>query len=805
MILKHKDKIYICLFITVLLILSVPFDYLFGSNTDWFNQHVSIAEQIRQACIENHTLLPDYSYLGGGSNQFMFAYYGLLRFDVLVSLALPMVAMQDIIIIYSIIGIYSSCLLCLYWLKKQNITNTTAVVCTLLFASAACFFHAHRQLMFINYMPFLLLLLIGIDKQNKYWMTLSFTSIFLHSFFFSISCFVAGGLYVLHKKEKIITYLFSFFMACGLACALLIPSALAILEQSKDAGAGSQEALFALQLDYKNLLYSAYGCGLTIFSLYSLFLCIKNKKTRFLAISILLVFSISFLSYLMNGTLYVRDKIYIPFTPLLILLCAYALEFMNKQRDKTYWLLLLLLLIPLGFQNNKFLYLIDIGFLMVFLLLHQYYRKPWIYVLLLLVPMFQNIIINRGEEYIAKNDQRKERFSEKEVSNFYEDSTYRFDTINASLTNANETPVAGMKKSTMYSSTMNQLYSTYYYDILKTPISIKNRVALLANQNPFLLKMMSVRYLQTTTNNLPVGYEIKQQNKKYVLAENKNVLPIAYATNQTISNKEFNAIRFPYNLDTLVNHAVVEKTTNTGNPSKISKLNSFIDDANLPSFMQKTGTDTYAINTNKKSKVSFPLPQDKKDVLYIVSFTITDHKGKEVQIEINNILNKRSSVNANYPNNHSNFVYMLSQQDHLDTIDISFSKGSYTIQNVSLYEMPISALSTMEYIPLQEQDKTGSILEGTITIPDKNHYFVTSLPYQKGYKAFVDDKEIDIEVVNTAFVGFPIEKGKHTIEIEFHAPGKNAGMIISILSIFVLLGMGIYERRTYENKTHRST
>ena len=35
--------------------------------------------------------------------------------------------------------------------------------------------------------------------------------------------------------------------------------------------------------------------------------------------------------------------------------------------------------------------------------------------------------------------------------------------------------------------------------------------------------------------------------------------------------------------------------------------------------------------------------------------------------------------------------------------------------------------------------------------------------------------------MNTAFVGFPIKKGHHTVEITYQMPGKSAGIMVSIL------------------------
>ena len=44
----------------ILIILTVPEGAVFGSNTDWLSQHASLAGTIRDACLEQHTLLPSW-------------------------------------------------------------------------------------------------------------------------------------------------------------------------------------------------------------------------------------------------------------------------------------------------------------------------------------------------------------------------------------------------------------------------------------------------------------------------------------------------------------------------------------------------------------------------------------------------------------------------------------------------------------------------------------------------------------------------------------------------------------------------
>lgn len=56
-----KKLIYPAALILLFIILTttiLPADAVYGSNTDWLSQHAALAETIRDACVEQHTLFP---------------------------------------------------------------------------------------------------------------------------------------------------------------------------------------------------------------------------------------------------------------------------------------------------------------------------------------------------------------------------------------------------------------------------------------------------------------------------------------------------------------------------------------------------------------------------------------------------------------------------------------------------------------------------------------------------------------------------------------------------------------------------
>ena len=133
----------------------------FGYGSDWLSQHLPLAETLRSAMLDSGRLLPLYLHLGGGSSVYDFAYYGLLRPDILLGCLFPQVGMEYLLAGYSLAGIVLGTNLLFWWLRRRLRGEPSgaraAAFAAVLYAAATCLFHAHNQLMFVNYLPFLIL------------------------------------------------------------------------------------------------------------------------------------------------------------------------------------------------------------------------------------------------------------------------------------------------------------------------------------------------------------------------------------------------------------------------------------------------------------------------------------------------------------------------------------------------------------------------------------------------------------------------------------------------------------------------
>ncbi len=844
-----KERLYpgvLIILATLVVILSYTPGCLYGSACDWFAQHVSIAETMRQTILEEGTLFPGQLPLGGGSNIYDFSYYGYLRPDVLISCLIPKVPMETIIVGYSIAGYLCAVFLFYLLLRKMKVNDEAALFGGVLFLCAGGFFQIHRQIMFINYMPFLLGALLGVlhyrKTGKKAALILMLLLIELHSYYYSISCLLVIYLFWLYTadwetaagwKSRVgrffdltLRYGLTALVSVAMAGVLLLPTAASILNCAvgKDGGTASKNPL-EFHWDFDSLLYSGYGLGLTLLVLLLLVLALCRKKSRILAGFLLFSMVCGLVPLILNGFLYNRGKILIPFLPLVLLVAVETLwDFWQEKRRPP-----VLVLLPvfgaayLQYRSNQVFWIwADMIFaVLIFVLLYIRGWKPMvearIFGLMLSVMCVcifcYAVRLHRNDELMEKGEAVTSNFSEKDRQEFYQDDTYRFDTFFHPYQASNRLLAYGAGRTSMYTSTANVRYSRFFYDEIRNPNGNNNRVGLYDRANPFFQYLMGVRYLEASENVLPMGYKVQKQKGYAVLAEREDVLPLCYGTTELLSAEAYKKLQFPETLEALTARSVV------GKDSEAKAADSFV--SHFQELFLKEGED-YEIEqiSGKEYKITPKEPVANK--ILVVTFHVKPTSRSAVLITINGITNKLSGASAPYPNGNENFTYVISSPKSMEEFTVKTS-GSFEISDAHIYSMDASYLGNRTVYPLKTSDGTEkdlaagleekdepedidafgpnsgkvagrTVTEGVITMPEAG-YFVTSYPFQSGYRAYVDGEPQELEIVNTAFVGFPLDAGTHKILLTYEPPLQKAGMMLSAVGWLIWLGIIVESRR----------
>lgn len=98
--------------------------------------------------------------------------------------------------------------------------------------------------------------------------------------------------------------------------------------------------------------------------------------------------------------------------------------------------------------------------------------------------------------------------------------------------------------------------------------------------------------------------------------------------------------------------------------------------------------------------------------------------------------------------------------------------------------------------------RTDSSMEGTINVSEDG-LFYTSIPYEEGWTATVDGKEVEITPIGNSLLAFKLAKGEHTIKLNYYPKGFWPGFAVTSVSvlIFICLCLYVYVFKKRKEKT----
>ena len=771
--------IFIITYFIIYLIVTKNGKYIFAAKMDFDIQHYVIPEYLREIFYSTKNILPDFAFnLGSGTNIYNLAYYGLLNPIILISYLLPKIKMLNYIIISMRIVVLLSTSLMYFYLRKNKYSYKVSFICAFLFlCSSPLIFHSHRHIMFIDYLPFLLLGFFGIDKyiekKKSFLLIISVILIILTSYFFSISSLVVLTLlgiykYLKNNKKSKIKDIFNFtkglilrFIPAILTTSILIiPTALALLN-----GRGSNTGTNFIKdlITPKNyLLYDTYSIGLTSISLISIiYLIFKGKKeNKFLSIIILLCSIISIPALILNGFLYVNGKVFIAFIPLVIIIIA---EFLN-------------IIIPKIKHNNIIImYLIISSFLIC-------------------------IYVNQKDELVESNAEFlkvEEEYNNKINKIIKQDNDiYRIKTDTLGKEYINKVTDVHEYKTSSYLSSNNQLYNNTYKKIFENPLPVRNSLMITSSDN-ILFEIFSGEKYKFTKNEYSNIYKKIDKFNDINIYRNDLVLPIGYATNKNININDYNKLNYPNNVINLLGTRISKETTNTNIKLSNTVPNSYkLVKSNKITY--KKTSDGYEVKSKDNGTLTLTTDENLKNKLLFISFELSDRYNcmyQDLSITINNNKNTLTCKNWKYYNDNKIFNYILTENNNLQ---IKFTKGKYKIHNIKLYTLDYNQIIDInkDITPMiiEKKNSSSDIITGKIKLL-KDSYFNLSIPYDKNFVIKINNKTIKYEKTNIGYIGFNLKKGNHKIEITYKPQGKTPGIYLSIIGLILIIITVVYENK----------
>lgn len=807
---------------------------IFGAKVDWLSQHSVLPDYFRQQFYATGKLFPEFAAnLGGGQNIYHFAYYGLYSPLILPSYLLPFVKMSDYIMAVSITGLIASVLLFYYWLKSRKTDTGTAFILSLMFLLAGPMIGQYSgQIMFVDYMPFLCLALIGVDRyfeQEKSGLfTVSVFLMIMTSFYFSIGGMLSLVLYGLHRYFEQregnrgtvrsflrdgLCFVRSMILAVLMSGFFLVPTALALTGGRSKEQNTSFVSFFIPQITVERFAYSIYGIGLTTLVITVLLTGLLYRKVyeKVLTYGCVIVLVIPVFAYLLNGGLYIRDKVFIPFLPLLCYLISIYLEKCRKRELSfiagivPYIITTIFVYIArnqfvskgIGKSIWKVLLAESILFLICYVLYCalKRYHKETKEILMLALPSVICLAVTMNTFYQMKPDRYVNRKLYRDVTGeqnrqavkeaLKDDGYYRTEQMGSDDENAadlNRIWDVEQNITSIYSSAYNPGYQTFRQKTFGLEEPFRNGMMQSVSKNPVFQRMMGVRYI-VSDSDVP-GYTLVKKCGTTGIYQNKDAAPVMYATDRVMTEEEYKKLAFPYNQTAFLEYAVVGEHTESS-------------DQNIMTAYEPVSLKMANNRTTGGAEQKTIQQEGQKQILFL-SFRVDNaHPNKDVAVWINGIRNKLSAKDHVYYNENKIFTYAVPLKDGEDNISVTFGKGKYRLRHVQAYLGSLPERSELLYqseIQVDKKQTEDNVIQGTIRVK-KDGWFITSIPYDKHFKIYIDGKETKIQKVNTAFLGCKIESGNHEVKIIYHAPGTTTGKVLSLIGIAGFVLVLVQEKR----------
>lgn len=813
---KRKRKFYklIVLYVLILVLSFLGSKHLYGSNVDWLSQHSVIPEYFRDLFYETKRLIPNLAFnLGASQNIYNYSYYGLLSPIILISYLLPFISMTTYIqgasiILYILFGVL------IFKFIDSNLKNEfLAFICSLFAVTmSAVNFNFHHHIMFVWYLPFLLMTLLGVDKylksKNSFLLIFGTFLIIMTNYYYSVSSLIVIFVYGLYKilneektdVNKVIKKVF--FLGLRLVVAVLMGMIIILptFYCLKGLNRSSHDVISLWKLfipDFRKIFYLPGSLGI----IGVLFLApignIFTKKSKvgdlFLNTILILVTTVPLFMFILNGGLYVRSKVLIPFIPLFIYSFACFADSLFKEKINirkftVFTSLLFISSVILNYFNAIYTFTI-LGSLGIIYWSFKKKNKKLFYGYTFIILFVCLALANLSEKYVSLEFYSK--INDSAISELYnnidDDSFYRSYNKLSPKDDANKIYGNNYYSPVTYSSTYNQKYWRFYNFRFGNNIRYRNAFMTTGTENELFLTFMGVKYL-TAVDFKSLYYKELMKDRDFKMYINENANPICYVPKKLGSYQILEKLKFPYNIEYMMKNAVVDGGRDLEDKSEIKEYKSSKID------------ESYQFNAKEKTNMQIDLDNSLVGKVLYISFDMKENQkchelGKDngdTYIEINGVKNKLTCKEGIYHNRNNQFQYVLPIIEENPKLKIVIGKGKYKIENVKIHYSDKIVGDNVALDKLKV-DKKSSTITGEVFL-DEDNYLVTSIPYDDGFTVYVNNKKVEKEIVNEAFLGAKLGKGKNHVKIEYHSPYYDVSLWITILGCCLFIGVLFLEK-----------
>lgn len=686
-------------------------------------------------------------------------------------------------------------------------------------------------IMWLDAFVYLPLIILGIhrmmDKQKPVLLFVSYLLLFLSNFYLAFIIGVFSFLYFVIRlltnlqqyKKSVLPYLVTSFLAGGASMVTILPTILD-LKNNGESLSGFQQfwqpdtGIWDLVTKSMSGVYdtSKFGSAPFIYvGLLPLIFCLfyfVSKKTAlrnkllYGGLFLILIASVyvSSLNLFWHGLHAPNMFLYrfsFLFSFLILLLAGYSLEtFQKKDVEKIINVVLVLLglfLLAYFFANKQrydyvsaSAFIMNIVFLVSYLVLFVLYQKEKVQRLLLLLAALvmifeagfnaQAMIAGIKEDWGYPNhyvyDQNYEKLTELiEQTKVDNSDFYRLENLDA--VTRNDSFNYGYSGVTMFSSIRNR-HSSAYLNNLGYRSSGSNLNIIYANNTIIMDSLLGIKYNLSKQPVMKYGYKKIATKGDYSLYENRYALPLGILTDKGIYQKD--AVN---NQSELISHlSGIKESLFSFGTVKEAKLENVVLEAGGERLVYRKQD----ITKDATIKWTVDIPANTQAYLSLVAPEQSNMSKTDVVVTVDGV-SRRSSILE------SGQYYNLGYYETTKTVEVTTTFIS-TDAKITIYQPDTALLNIPRFEESIEQVKkkgvtfetSGRKAKAKVAL-NEDQVILTTIPYDKGWTAYIDGKKTEIPTFKDAFLTLPVSKGVHTVEFVFLPQGFIVGASLFILCI----------------------
>lgn len=391
----------------------------------------------------------------------------------------------------------------------------------------------------------------------------------------------------------------------------------------------------------------------------------------------------------------------------------------------------------------------------------------------------------------------------------------------------NTDSIVGVPGLSFYWSLANGTNSQYLFEM-----SMNNMHSFLfrgLDHRTFLDALASVKYYVGTEQTVPFGFEKIdcegkdiQLNEGDALYQNQYVLPLGYTYSSFLTREVYDSLSPAQKQEALLQSILLEDSASDAIPGSVSE--------STPTFSHQSAEYQMICKEGVQQQEDGSFLVSEKDASLKLEFTGMENcetylfvSGVSVAPTEKVPQNGSLKINVETEDYHSKFAYVVpkgtwysDQSDFLvnlgyqkeakNSLQITFPvEGVYQFENMEIVCQPmdnyVKQVTALKENTMEQEEIGTNYVKGSIQL-DQEKLLCLTIPYDKGWTAYVDGKKTELLQANTMFMALPLTAGTHTIELRYQTYGLKAGAAITAVGFLFFFFIAGHKKGKKRSVSH---